>query len=309
LLVFPTLLRATETDRADELPGSVSLYYDFSGAIDNVYASLISWLVIGQGFGRIRLWENRVEFEADGRGACGLRKVSRGGGFAHLDVYFHEGTPTQTQTEFISFVHQHLRSSGIDVVEHFELICANKDCRYEFPRVVVQNRMAKGEADVVCPQCETRIKLSEGFRQERERDEQAERKSFALMTRVREDVPKIVASVKQRAFGRTDEQYRTDRPIRVLHLSDLHFTSDAVPETKLQYLIPSSAEHSPDFSRRSTRHPSQGMRVMISSVSAAVSPGMTKDKSIDEASETHSFPLLWMVIYPSIDYDLLSADI
>jgi len=42
LLVFPTLLRATETDRADELPGSVSLYYDFSGAIDNVYASLIS---------------------------------------------------------------------------------------------------------------------------------------------------------------------------------------------------------------------------------------------------------------------------
>lgn len=238
LLVFPTLLRATETDRADQLPGSVSLYYDFSEAIDNVYASLISWLVIGQGFGRIRLWENRVEFEAGGQGACGLRKVSRGAGFAHLDVCFHEGTPAQTQTEFISFVHQHLRSSGIDVVEHFELICANKDCRYEFPRVVVQNRMAKGETDVVCPQCETRIKLSEGFErvQERERDEQAERKSFALMTRVREDVPKIVASVKQRAFGRTDDQYRTDRPIRVLHLSDLHFTSDAVPETRLQWL-------------------------------------------------------------------------
>jgi GTPase SAR1 family protein/predicted phosphodiesterase/uncharacterized Zn-finger protein len=236
LLVFPTLLRATETDRADQLPGSVSLYYDFSGAIDNVYASLISWLVIGQGFGRIRLWESRVEFEAGGQGACGLRKVSRGGGFAHLDVYFLDGTPMQTQTEFISFVHQHLRSSGIDVVEHFELICANKDCRYEFPRVVVQNRMAKGETDVVCPQCETRIKLSEGFRQKRERDEQAERKSFALLTRVREDVPKIVASVKQRAFGRTDDQYRTDRPIRVLHLSDLHFTSDAVAETRLQWL-------------------------------------------------------------------------
>lgn len=125
-------------------------------------------------------------------------------------------------------------------MEHFELICANTDCRYEFPRVVVQNRMAKGETDVVCPQCETRIKLSEGFRQEREqerkRDEQAERKSFALMTRVREDVPKIVASVKQRAFSRTDDQYRTDRPLRVLHLSDLHFTADAVPETRLQWL-------------------------------------------------------------------------
>nr|VFK32041.1 MAG: Calcineurin-like phosphoesterase [Candidatus Kentron sp. MB]VFK35118.1 MAG: Calcineurin-like phosphoesterase [Candidatus Kentron sp. MB]VFK76984.1 MAG: Calcineurin-like phosphoesterase [Candidatus Kentron sp. MB] len=48
---------------------------------------------------------------------------------------------------------------------------------------------------------------------------------------------KIVASVKQRAFGRTDDEYRTDRPIRILHLSDLHFTSDAVAETKLQWLI------------------------------------------------------------------------
>ena len=236
LLVFPTLLKATETARADEVPGSVSLYYDFSGAIDNVYASLISWLVIGQGFGRIRLWENRVEFESEGQGACGLRKVNRGGGFAHLDVYFHDGTPSQTQTEFISFVNQHLWSSGIDVVEHFELICANTDCRYEISHDVFRNRMARGKTDVVCPQCETRTKLSEGFRQRRERDEQAERMSFALMTRVRDDVPKIVASVKLPAFGRADDEYRIDRPIRILHLSDLHFTSDTVAETKLQWL-------------------------------------------------------------------------
>lgn len=121
-------------------------------------------------------------------------------------------------------------------MEHVELIGANTDCRYEFPRVVVQNRMAKGETDVVCPQCETRIKLSEGFRQERQRDDRAKRRTYALMTRVREDVPEIVASVQQRAFGRTDEEYRTDRPIRILHLSDLHFTSDTVPETKLQWL-------------------------------------------------------------------------
>jgi GTPase SAR1 family protein/predicted phosphodiesterase/uncharacterized Zn-finger protein len=236
LLVFPSLLRATESARTDELPGSVSLYFDFSGAIDNVYASLISWLVIGHGFGHIRLWDSRVEFEAEDRGVCGLRKVNRGGSFAHLDVYFHDNTSTRTQGEFISFVHQHLRSSGIDVVEHFELICGNSDCRYEFPRVVIQTRMAKGESDVMCPQCETRIKLSEGCRQTREQGEQAERKAFALMTEVRKGVPQIVASVKQRAFGRADDEYRTDRPIRVLHLSDLHFTSEIVPATKLQWL-------------------------------------------------------------------------
>jgi hypothetical protein len=74
LLVFPTLLRATETDRADELPGSVSLYYDFSGAIDNVYASLISWLVIGQGFGRIRLWEIALSSRRKVREPAGCEK-------------------------------------------------------------------------------------------------------------------------------------------------------------------------------------------------------------------------------------------
>src|SRR5262249_19667914 len=61
-------------------------------------------------------------------------------------------------------------------------------------------------------------------------------RSFALMTRVRKDVPKIVASVKKRAFGRADERYLTDRPIRIVHLSDLHFTAGTVPETKLQWL-------------------------------------------------------------------------
>lgn len=42
---------------------------------------------------------------------------------------------------------------------------------------------------------------------------------------------------------------------------------------------------------------------------SSVSPGMTKDKSIDQASETHSFPLLWMITYPSIDYDTFFADL
>jgi hypothetical protein len=235
LLVFPTLLMATESTKSDDLPSSVSLYYDFSGAIDNVYASLIAWLVIGQGFGRVRLWENRVEFGAEGPGGCGLRKVNRGRVFAHLDVYFYDGTPEQKRTEFTRFVHQHLADWGIDVVEHFELICP--DCRWEFPRDVVQNRMARGESNLWCPICDAGVALSEGIRREQKRNDRADQKTFALMTRVREKVPKIVASVKQEAFSRSDEGYLTDRPIRILHLSDLHFTKETVPETKLQWLV------------------------------------------------------------------------
>ena len=72
------------------LPHAVSLYYDFAGAIDNIYASLVAWLVLARDFGRVRLWADRAEFEVKDGGLCGLRKVARPGGFAHVDVYFRD---------------------------------------------------------------------------------------------------------------------------------------------------------------------------------------------------------------------------
>ena len=44
LLVFPTLFAtgATSATLTQDLPHAVSLYYDFAGAIDNIYASLVA---------------------------------------------------------------------------------------------------------------------------------------------------------------------------------------------------------------------------------------------------------------------------
>ena len=69
-------------------PHTVSVFYDFAGPIDNVYASLIAWLVLAKDFGRLRLWQERAEFEVKGGGLCGLRKAARSGGCAHVEVYF-----------------------------------------------------------------------------------------------------------------------------------------------------------------------------------------------------------------------------
>ena len=54
LLVFPTLFPDGGTDD-EKLPHSVSLYYDFTGAIDNIYASLVSKLMVSEEFGEGRL--------------------------------------------------------------------------------------------------------------------------------------------------------------------------------------------------------------------------------------------------------------
>jgi hypothetical protein len=89
-LIFPSLFKHTPDDGQGEFSRAISLYYDFSGAIDNIYAAVVSWLTFGGNFGALKLWENRADFGHPAGGTCGLRKIERPGGFAHLDVYFDE---------------------------------------------------------------------------------------------------------------------------------------------------------------------------------------------------------------------------
>ena len=101
LLVFPTLFQPTEKEDLETIPHAISLYYDFSGAIDNIYSSLVAKLAISKGFGRMRLWVDRAEFKLTDRGVCGLRKVERHSGLAHLDVFFDQETFEDTRNLFI----------------------------------------------------------------------------------------------------------------------------------------------------------------------------------------------------------------
>ncbi|HYI92897.1 MAG TPA: hypothetical protein VEX68_05095, partial [Bryobacteraceae bacterium] len=125
----PILVRLGDYHDGYEISQAVSLYYDFAGAIDNIYASLVAWLVLARNFGRVRLWPDRAEFELADGGLCGLRKVGRSGGFAHVDVYFETETPKNKQDLFISFVEEHLRQHDVDIREHVVVTCS---CGHQF---------------------------------------------------------------------------------------------------------------------------------------------------------------------------------
>ncbi len=233
LLIFPSLFQPTERDEGGEFPHAVSLYYDFAGAIDNIYASLVAHLVIGETFGRVRLWQDRAEFDAAGQGVCGLRKVERGGGFAHVDVYFEDQTSQELRERFISFVEEHLRQHGVEIVEHVEITCA---CGFRFPEGSIRRRIAQGDEDIGCPECDRRTRITEGAKTARERDPDVARDTWALRTEIERRKKQIVASVKQ-VFGTPDEEMLTDEPIRILHLSDLHFGPDVDWRARLLPLV------------------------------------------------------------------------
>jgi small GTP-binding protein len=234
LLIFPTLFRPTEEGTVGAFTHSVSLCYDFSGAIDNIYASLIAWLVLCKRFGRVRMWEDRAEFDTADIGICGVRKIDRGGGFAHLDVYFGADTALETRELFVSFVEDHLRRNDMDVVERIELRCSM--CQYDIPDEVIRRRIARGEVDIVCPDCETRLLVTEGARKARTRNSELHNRTIALRTRIEESIRKVTAAVKQEFVG-PDHKRAVTEPIRILHLSDLHIGREQDVSAILEPLV------------------------------------------------------------------------
>ena len=233
LLIFPSLFAPAVEASEKTLPHAASLYYDFAGAIDNIYASLIAWLVLARDFGRVRLWADRAEFEVKDGTICGLRKVARPGGFAHMDVYFHADTQELRRKEFISFVEDHLNRNGIEIREHVAIKCT---CGHMFDEETLRQRIARSENNVICPVCETRHTLTEGAVEARERDPLITKHTWALRTKIEERRLRITEKAVQ-VIVRTPEIKRITKPIRILHLSDLHFNNETPVKARLQWLL------------------------------------------------------------------------
>jgi GTPase SAR1 family protein len=72
LLIFPALFPSAVREEDTHVAHTVSLYYDFSGAIDNIYSSLVVRLALSERFGRVRLLKDSAEYEQPGPGRVRL---------------------------------------------------------------------------------------------------------------------------------------------------------------------------------------------------------------------------------------------
>jgi GTPase SAR1 family protein len=233
LLVFPSLMATSADDDGETLPHAASLYYDISGAIDNIYASLVAWLVLAKDFGRLRLAPGRAEFEVRDQGLCGLRKVAKPGGFAHVDVYFGDKTPARLREDFVSFVEDHLSKQGVELCEHLVVSCPKG---FVFDEETLRMAMAEGDRQVICPRCKSHHPLHEGAKEVRARNPKSLDCLWGIRTRMEE-----ARKAATREAVQMVEQGRSSapepRPIRLLHLSDLHFTADTPVFRRLQWLL------------------------------------------------------------------------
>ncbi len=195
LLIFPSLFPETAASEEETARRTVSLYYDFSGAIDNIYSSLVAQLAAGGKFGRVRLWKDRAEFDRGGQGVSALRRMNRPGGWSHLDLLFSDETPVETSRLFTVFVEDHLQKEGVTIREVLEMVCGN--CEFRFDESLVRDRISAGQADVVCPRCETRLPINEGARNARAADPSVAREFVALRSRIEEQKRRDIDEAKR----------------------------------------------------------------------------------------------------------------
>ncbi|HMG21347.1 MAG TPA: hypothetical protein VK607_08530, partial [Kofleriaceae bacterium] len=236
LLIFPALFRPHGlTEHGADAGGAVAVAYDFVGAVDNIYSSLVCWLALGQGLGAMRLWEHRVEFARAGGGACGLRRVVRadqGATAGRFELYFDPATDLATRQFFAGVIDDFLRSNGVEMVEQLTVSCS---CGHGFVEDDLRHRLAAGAGDIGCPRCDARVPLVLAAG------------DTALA------IPGLAAKI--RAFRSETLQIRRDAVIEakltldevrrappagpgvhILHLSDLHIAGDADVASLLQPL-------------------------------------------------------------------------
>ncbi|MFL5351748.1 metallophosphoesterase [Archangium sp.] len=237
LLIFPSLFQPTQPEMGTSFPYAISLHYDFSGPIDNIYASLITSLAISQRFGSMRLWEDRAEFGRAGGETSGVRRVQSRGqsarGYARLEVYFDTSTMAATRELFVNFIEQHLREKGVELQERLTLTCA---CARVFEEDVVRERLSAGLLDIGCPACDRRTPLTPGAQQSRELNPELMNQLQALRIIVYEQRAEDVIDTKI-DLTKAKEEAPSQDPIRILHLSDLHIGAGDDPLSLLQPLM------------------------------------------------------------------------
>jgi len=230
LLIFPSLMLSDDEGEEQKFPESSILFYDFSGAIDNVYASLVTRLVLSEKFDDFRLGSNYANFTSKAeKGFCGVRRIKHPRGFAHLDLFFGKDTPKKQKKFFQAFVQDHLESHGIDVFLRFNLKC---ECGKKIEEGDIFERINLGYKDVLCPICEKRTIIPDAISKPRNSDIQA---VWAMQGEIDERIREQSEEVRK-VFKEHDEKKIKELPIRILHLSDLHFTEDTKVDSRFTFL-------------------------------------------------------------------------
>ncbi len=158
-LVFPSYFRRNRPDPVSH--PAVFVSYEFSGFLDDIYATLVVRLHHTDAFERDQLWNMAADFKTQTGQQLGVKMNRLSEGAGELLVYFDPLIPTDLKLLFAKFVHEHLKTKVRDIDEIKRLrhyVCPH--CHTPVGnREVAMKKLAEGKKTIVCVNCEKRVPL------------------------------------------------------------------------------------------------------------------------------------------------------
>lgn len=134
--------------------------YSFTGAIEEIYATLTVRLYYSTAFELKDLWKNAAEFKDLTGRICGYKLNLLGEGKATLSIFFSEFTSIDTKLLFLKFIHLHLISHADPEFVTRNRIYHCVKCKEEVEnKKAIQKRLEEGKEDIICQYCDTKIPL------------------------------------------------------------------------------------------------------------------------------------------------------
>jgi WD40 repeat protein len=155
-LVFPELINLKKPLLEDEQPMEDGVAYTVSGAIENVYASLVVLLGYTQTFTRTDQWRSQARYEVGDGLICGFRQEGEREGEMDLVLYFGTNVGQPVRTLFQGLFESFLARRNLNVFRFEPVICSKG---HALNRAVVREQLRHGITFAHCSQCGERLNL------------------------------------------------------------------------------------------------------------------------------------------------------
>lgn len=155
-LVFPELINLKKPVLDVEQPLEDGAAYTVSGAVENVYASLVVLLGYTQTFTRTDQWRHQARYEVGTGLICGFRQDAERDGELEFVLYFGTTVGQPIRTLFQGLFESFLARRNLSVLRYEPVLCAKG---HPLHRAVAQERLRKGTAFAFCPECGDKITL------------------------------------------------------------------------------------------------------------------------------------------------------
>jgi hypothetical protein len=140
----------------DPEPVRDGVAYTVTGAVENVYASLVVLLGYTDVFTRTNQWRNQAEYVVGNGLACGFRLEAERDGELDFVLYFGEAVGESIRMLFQGLFESFLARRDL-TLRRFKPVTCSK--RHQLNRAVVREQLADGNETVLCPRCGERLSL------------------------------------------------------------------------------------------------------------------------------------------------------